>query len=207
MSENEHDLQAPGTIETLKYLSVYEHFAEAVGESLSMFTDPQQVCEQLRRKAEQLADLPEDQQELHAPIAIAEVFALAGFGMLPANAAGIESQAKGSEQSRAPLTKQEIPEELQKSELGVYGYLPTPDSYYHTSRYGIDWTDKSQVLQLKQQRIQYLQQRQQNHVPPQEDSQVNHVPCLYPGVEQQEALAHRRAVAIDLLTGLAEVKT
>ncbi|MCH9684368.1 MAG: DUF4157 domain-containing protein [Deltaproteobacteria bacterium] len=56
----------------------------------------------------------------------------------------------------APAASKGIPSDLQRDPAGVYGYMPTKDSPFHTSKGWPDWSNPEQVALARKKRIQYL---------------------------------------------------
>ncbi|WP_110187879.1 RHS repeat-associated core domain-containing protein [Pokkaliibacter plantistimulans] len=49
----------------------------------------------------------------------------------------------------------DLPNDLVADSKGVYGYLPTPDSQFHSSKWPVDWTDIEQVSSARTTRLEY----------------------------------------------------
>ncbi|MCE2028017.1 hypothetical protein [Sessilibacter corallicola] len=49
----------------------------------------------------------------------------------------------------------DLPDDLTEDASGVYGYLPTEDSQFHTSKWPVDWTNASQVESARDTRLEY----------------------------------------------------
>ncbi|WP_028294859.1 hypothetical protein [Oceanobacter kriegii] len=159
--EDDNAPQAPGTIETLRYLAVRDHLDQAMGEQIVLLDDPDTVCNQLNAKADELESLPEAEREALAPIAIAQVFAQAGIGEDPQRANSSDGPVAPSSGAAHVLPQnispEDVPATLEASQAGVYGYVPGPDSRFHSSRYQVDWTNAQQVEWVRHQRLLYLQ--------------------------------------------------
>src|SRR5690554_2401459 len=64
---------------------------------------------------------------------------------------GVEAQVAGLGKIRVvPL-----PNDLVADKRGVYGYLPTEDSQFHSNRWPVDWTDQTQVSTARATRLDY----------------------------------------------------
>ena len=48
-----------------------------------------------------------------------------------------------------------LPQDLVAAESGVYGYLPTQDSQFHSSRWPVDWTSADEVANARAVRLDY----------------------------------------------------
>jgi hypothetical protein len=49
----------------------------------------------------------------------------------------------------------DMPNDLVADAKGVYGYLPTPDSQFHSSKWPVDWSDVDQVSAARTKRLDY----------------------------------------------------
>jgi hypothetical protein len=49
----------------------------------------------------------------------------------------------------------DLPKDLVADSKGVYGYLPTSDSQFHSSKWPVDWTDVDQVSVARTTRLEY----------------------------------------------------
>ena len=49
----------------------------------------------------------------------------------------------------------DLPNDLVADSKGVYGYLPTPDSQFHSSKWPVDWTNVDQVSAARTTRLEY----------------------------------------------------
>lgn len=49
----------------------------------------------------------------------------------------------------------DMPKDLVEDASGVYGYLPTTDSQFHSSKWPVDWTNSAQVSKARVVRLEY----------------------------------------------------
>ncbi|WP_104399827.1 RHS repeat-associated core domain-containing protein [Vibrio penaeicida] len=49
----------------------------------------------------------------------------------------------------------DLPDDLIKDSQGIYGYMPTEKSQFHSSNWSVDWTDAKQVSSARQVRLEY----------------------------------------------------
>ncbi|KPQ29314.1 MAG: hypothetical protein HLUCCX14_07250 [Marinobacter excellens HL-55] len=69
----------------------------------------------------------------------------------PPRPEGIDAQA--AQLSRVRVVP--LPKDLVADRRGVYGYLPTEDSQFHSTRWPVDWTDQAQVSTARATRLDY----------------------------------------------------
>jgi hypothetical protein len=64
-------------------------------------------------------------------------------------------RSKAGQSAPHKITYVDLPNDLVANSNGVYGYLPTVDSQFHSSRWPVDWTNREQVAGARSTRLDY----------------------------------------------------
>lgn len=64
-------------------------------------------------------------------------------------------KAKAESPAAKPLRHVDMPDDLLEDPQGVYGYMPTTDSQFHSSKWPVDWSNHSQVASARKTRLEY----------------------------------------------------